>query len=186
MTLSKRPLDVLQASAVKALRRYLDPEEGRDTAELREVAHALVEAREHFYTRDGSPDWTGRTHAYRAWNRELMGLANVPPGEIASLQASIRYHSGAALRERLDAEQLEALGLRADTPRERSVAKRERISETLNLVTGGSAIEDAEEVLAALKLILSALRRIQGPVSGDSAEVLAEIGLRLDTLKGSK
>ncbi|WNN93673.1 hypothetical protein SEA_CALLINALLBARBZ_23 [Arthrobacter phage CallinAllBarbz] len=179
MTLS---LVDIQAKAIKSLKRYLRPE-GRDTDDLRAVARAFVEARAHFYTPKGDPDWTGRSHAYREWVREVMSSAHVPPSDLASLQAAIRYHVGAALREVLDAEQLADLGLRSDTPRERSVQKRERISETLNLVTGGAALTTPSEILAALAVVEATLRRIEATPNADEAAALGRVAALAEDLK---
>lgn len=161
MTPSPTPLAAVQARAVEALRLYL---KGGDdaTKHLREAATAFVEAREHFYTGDNRPDWKGATYAYRSWMRETYSRANVPREALASVQAAARYHAGNILRDgRLTPEELEDLGLRADSPRERSVTKRGRQTMTLSLFgAGGREITEADDVVAAFAAIESTLRRV--------------------------
>ncbi|UJQ87162.1 hypothetical protein SEA_BAILEYBLU_24 [Arthrobacter phage BaileyBlu] len=176
------PLSLIQQNATKALKSYLRPD-GHDTEDLRTVARCFVAAREHFYNRDGEPDWTGRTHAYREWVREVMSDANVPAGDLSSTQAAIRYHVGSALREVLDADQLTDLGLRSDTPRERSVQKRERISETLNLISGGAALTEHDEIMAALSVVEATLRRIEGVRNAEEEAALARVAALAEGLK---
>jgi len=167
MTTTLEHLTEAQRTAVRALRHYLI--EGK-TEDLRQVAENFVEAREHFFTKEGSPDWLGRTYAYRRWVRETTTLANVPGNELATVQAAIRYHAGNVLRERLDAEQIEALGLKPESPRERSVTKRERHAEILSVFgAGGPEITDADEILHVAEMIQHALDRI-------SSEALAMMG----------
>lgn len=152
------PISDIQDDAVRALRRYLAH---HDTEDLRAVATRFVEAREHFYTKEGEPDWTGRTYAYRRWVREVMTSANTPPESLATVQAAIRYHVGNILRDRLDAEALAVLGLRPESPRERSVEKRAAITEQLAIFSGGAEITHADEVLGAITAIDAAVRRIK-------------------------
>ncbi|WGH21376.1 hypothetical protein SEA_EMOTION_27 [Arthrobacter phage Emotion] len=148
----------LQRTAVAALRRYLADAR---TEDLREVATCYVEARAHFYTKEGRPDWLGRTHAYRSWVRESTGMANVPPDDLATVQAAIRYHSGNVLRERLSEDEVEALGLKPESPRERSVVKREHQTAILSLFgTGGAEITDADEIVHMVEIIEATLQRI--------------------------
>ncbi|QNJ56527.1 hypothetical protein SEA_NIOBE_27 [Arthrobacter phage Niobe] len=153
-------LPEIQKAATDAIYRSLGAPDTERTALLREAARKFVEAREHFYTKDGDPDWLGRTHAYRLWVREVMSEAHVPGEDVTSLQAAIRYHSGNVLRERLDDDALESLGLKRTSPRERSVEKRERTSGTLNLFGGGAEISDPEDIIRACTLIEAALKRV--------------------------
>ncbi|WIC90177.1 hypothetical protein SEA_VROOMVROOM_27 [Arthrobacter phage VroomVroom] len=160
MTTTLEHLTEAQRAAVRALRRYLI--DGK-TEDLREVAENFVDARAYFYNKDGSPDWLGRTYAYRRWVRETTTMSNVPGNELSTVQAAIRYHAGNVLRERLDADQIEALGLKPESPRERSVAKRAAQSEILSVFgAGGPEITDAEEILSVAEMIQHALDRVSG------------------------
>lgn len=154
----------LQFDAADTLRKSFTGSDAERTDYLRAVAADFVAAREHFYTKEGEPDWHGRTYAYRTWVREVMSLGGVPADVLASTQAAIRYHVGNILRDRLDDDQIEALGLRKESPRERSVEKRERTSSALALVSGGQAIESLEDITAAASAVVGILRRIN--VSG--------------------
>ena len=176
-------LQTLQKSAVSSLRAYAQT---RATEHLRDVATAFVDAREHFYTRDGLPDWLGSTHAYRQWTREAYDRAGVQASELSRLQAAVRYHVGNVVRERLDVQEVAELGLRQHSPRERAVEKRERASETLSLFGGGPAITDPDDVHAALAAIDVALRRIaESAVRRDDADKLGDILARAELLRAS-
>lgn len=150
----------LQTSSAESLRRSFLGTDAERTDHLRDVAAAFVDAREHFYTKEGDPDWNGRTYAYRTWVREVMGQANVPSELMTSTQAAIRYHVGNILRDRLDDDQLADLGLRKESPRQRSVEKRERTSLALALVSGGQAIETLDEIQDAATAIIGILKRV--------------------------
>ncbi|UJQ86815.1 hypothetical protein PQE16_gp25 [Arthrobacter phage Reedo] len=154
------PLNDIQKAATTAIRRSLKASDTERTGLLREAARYFADAREHFFTREGEVDWLGRTHAYRLWVREVMGSANVPGDETTSLQAALRYHTGNILREKLDDETLDSLGLKKSSPRERSVEKRERTSGTLNLFGGGAEISDPADIVRACALIEAALKRV--------------------------
>jgi hypothetical protein len=178
-----KPLIDIQADAVAALRRY---RQTKGTAHLRAVGQAFVDAREHFFTRTGDPDWLGATHAYRLWTRECIGMASFPDSEVPKLQAAIRYHTGNALRDKLPPEDIADLGLRTVSPRERAVEKREKNSETLNLFSGGAMITDPEEAAMALNALSVTLRRVsRDAVAGtDAAKALREIQRRAGELAG--
>jgi hypothetical protein len=160
-------LKAIQARAVEALRTYSTTAEADRTDYLRQTAVAFIDAREHFFTAEGEPDWQGRTYAYRQWVRETMGLAAIPADQLPTIQSAVRYHAGNVIRSRLTPEQLTDLGLRADSPRERSVGKRERHSATLSIFSGGGReLDDAAAILSASRMIEAALRRVSLPAVG--------------------
>lgn len=159
-TASPATLPDIQKAAISSISRSLSASDNVRTDLLREAARYFIDARQHFFTREGEPDWLGRTYAYRTWVREVMSAAHVPGDEVSSLQAAIRYHSGNVLRDRLDAEQIDDLGLRKESPRERSVEKRERSSSTMNIFGGGAELTSAEEILQLCTLTLRALARV--------------------------
>lgn len=130
------------------------------TEHLRATASAFVDAREHFFTKDGDPDWRGQTFAYRRWVRETLFLAGVQAADMTRVQGSIRWHTGALLRAKLSPEQIEDLGLREVTPAQRSVEKRSRQSEVLGVFSAGEEISDPEAILSALHLASVGLRRL--------------------------
>lgn len=155
-------LEDTRTAAVAALRTYLNTEEGSEerTEALRETAAALVDARALILTRDGIPDWRGRTHAYRQHVREAMEEAGVPLDIRPTAQAAIRYHISALLRERVDAETLEDLGLRRETAKERGISYRRAARQRSSLVGAGAPIEDPAAIAEALRAVSLSLRRI--------------------------
>lgn len=159
-TASSASLPDIQKAAIEAISQSLTSSDTERTALLRETARRFIDARAHFFTREGEPDWLGRTYAYRTWVREVMSAAHVPGDEVTSLQAAIRYHSGNLLRDRLDEEELGELGLRKESPRERSIEKRERSSGTLNIFGGGAELASVEEILQLCTLTERALARV--------------------------
>lgn len=145
---------------MEALTQYQRAAEAERTPLLKTAAEAFVAARERFFTKEGEPDWLGRTFAYRRWVREAFSLANVPADEITRIQGAIRWHYGAALRAHLTPEQIEDLGLRDASPAERSVEKRARQSEVLSIFAAGPELDDLESIASALHLTELALRRV--------------------------
>lgn len=152
-------LDELEDSITAALRDYVT--RGFSGTELlRTAADSAVAAREHFYSANGEPDWLGRTHAYRIWIREVYSKAGIQTADLSKIQAAVRYHVSAALRERISDEAREDLGLRAETARERSAEKHGRNVEVLSIFGGGAAIHDRAVVAKALTLMGATLQRI--------------------------
>ncbi len=178
-------LNDIQIAAVTALRNYNAGPEHEKTTNLRTVAEAFFDAREHFFTPEGTPDWKGRTHAYRVWVRETMRNANIQKDGLATVQAAIRYHVGNVARERMDAGALADLGLNAASPRERSIEKRGRNSEILNIFGGGGAeIVTPEEVLLTIRSVGVALARISlDELAGANAARRKEIREGLATVQ---
>lgn len=155
-----RPLAEIRETATAALRRYFAAEPDARTAILRDVAESLVDAREHFITADGTVDYRGRTYAYRRFVGEIFAGANPPADEVQAVQAAVRYHVGNVLRERLTPDTLEALGLRKESPKERSVEKRASESDALALLRGGTAFTTTEEIGESLRVVQGLLSRI--------------------------
>ncbi|WNO26045.1 hypothetical protein SEA_WILDWEST_26 [Arthrobacter phage Wildwest] len=159
-TASPATLAEIQKTASATISRALSASDSERTDLLRDVARLFIDARAHFFTREGEPDWLGRTYAYRTWVRSVMSEAHVPGDEVTTLQAAIRYHSGNVIRDRLDDDAIADLGLRKESPKERSVVKRERSSGTLNLFGGGAELATAEEIVQLCELAGRALARV--------------------------
>ncbi|UIW13509.1 hypothetical protein PQD80_gp25 [Arthrobacter phage Lizalica] len=159
-TASPATLADIQKAAIDSIHNSLSAADTERTELLRNAARLFIDARAHFFTREGEPDWRGRTYAYRTWVREVMSAARVPGDEITSLQAAIRYHSGNLLRDRLGEDEIADLGLRKESPRERSVEKRERSSETLNLFGAGGEISSPTEIVLLCTLAERSLARV--------------------------
>lgn len=152
-------LSTYRQAAADALRAYPHAEESDRTALLHEAAGYLVDARSLFYTADGTPDWRGRSYAYRRWVGDVYNEAGLPRDVLPTVQAAVRYHVGNVLRERLSADELAGLGLRSVGPRERSVEKRNRQALVLALFEGGP-FTDPGEIVAAVETLSHALDRI--------------------------
>lgn len=187
---------MIRDDAIASLRRFATTDPADRTPILREVAVALVDAREHFFTSDGSTDWRGRTYAYRRFVGEVFAGANLPHDEVGTVQAAACYHVGNVLRERLDVETLESLGLRAESPKERSVEKRAGQADALSVVRGGTAFEDAEEIAQAVKVATILMGRVNAdalrglPAAArrtlaEAAEGLAEAAHALAVVAGA-
>ncbi len=155
-----RPTARLRDKAAQAIRRYRTAGEDERTAILREVAEIFVDLRSHFYLDDGSTDWRGQTYPYRQVIGEVFSMASVPKDELSTVSAAIRYHVGNVLRERLDPDDLEAIGLRPASPRERSVEKRERQSVLLNALRLGPNLGQGLDVLRSLTAAHALLSRV--------------------------
>jgi hypothetical protein len=160
MDSSVTSLDEIQTSAISALKRYGDASKEERTTILRSTAELFISAREFIFNKDGEPDRTGITGPYRQWVREIMARAGIPNDQTSSVQAAIRYHSSNIMRERFDAEELEAMGLSPRSARDRSSDRHARESAALNVVTGSTHIATAPDVLAASRTIAAALRRV--------------------------
>lgn len=176
----------LQDTATKQLRSAMVANDVDRTAHFRAVAEAYVDARALFYTKDGAPDWTGKTYAYRNWVREVTGGANIPASMRTTVQAAVRYHIGNVLRERLAPDELAAVGLRAVSPRERSVEKREGTSAALNMLNGGAPLDQLVDITTAAATFTRALRRVdtsgltkeERVVAAEALTALADEALR--------
>lgn len=155
-----RTTDDAQREAIRLLRRYERADGAERTKILRRVAEIFVDLRGSFFDDDGLPDWRGKTWAYKSAVGEVFGESGIERGDWPTLQASIRYHVSAVLRERLSAEDLEAIGLRSVSARERSIEKRERQSAILNAARGNARLETPHDALRALTAAYALLRRI--------------------------
>lgn len=91
---------------------------------LKAIAKVVVVLRSKFRTPDGDVDWGGRSWEYRTTVTEMYERAGIPPDSEQNVQASLRYHVGNLLRDVVDPHELEAVGLRTDSPKERTNAQR--------------------------------------------------------------
>jgi hypothetical protein len=111
--------DALRDMAAKHLRAALRLEPRYRSPEFRRVADILVELRSRFTTEQGAPDWAGNSFAYRQLVADIYSRAGLPSDGQSSIKASIRYHVGNSIRERVNAEELTDAGLIVETPRQR-------------------------------------------------------------------
>jgi hypothetical protein len=121
----------VEQAIVQTLRALKRADAERATALRRDLAEATVELREHFVTPEGRPDWTGRSGEYRLVVRDLYSTAGYSLEESRKLQATIRWHIGNIVRERLSEREREDAGLSSASPRERGIQARQQRSELL-------------------------------------------------------
>lgn len=175
---------------MRALRRYHETPEEEHTEIFRDVAACFVALREQYIDTEGAPDWSGRSYAYRQKVGQILDDARVPKDERQRVRAAIAYHVGNVLRTVLSAEELDNLGLRPLSPRDRSAEKREKHSAIMNVFRTGPAISTPAEALHALITARALLSRVPSDALAGGEddevlgvrEVLAEIELEAERL----
>lgn len=155
---------------------------------IKELSELLLQLRGEFTTEDGSPDWTGRTYAYRNAVRELFSFSGVPRERTIKMQALTRYHMGNMLRAQLGPDELESLGLLVESPNERSNDKRRARMDVVRAVRGQDqelepelALHAAEQLLRRLRL--SIVQNLEPDRVADLQESLSEIEHQLHRLQ---
>ena len=136
----------INAEIVRILRALRHVEGERRTLLYRDLAEQMVDLREHYFTPQGAPDWTGRTGSYRYAVRALYAEAGYNPTERRIVQTSTRYHTGNLVRERIPRAQADALGLNPASPQDRSRTRTARDRAELRAL-----IAEAREMLGAAK-----------------------------------
>lgn len=162
------PLDEIREKAATAMRGYLSDGKNARTLRAKQIAEALVEARAHFETRDGTPDYLGRSYAYRTWVSDTLEAAGVPKGDRASLQSIVRYHVSPLLRERYGAE-VTKLGLEEGDLKERQRRARERDARIVSIFSGGGELTEVEDALLVANLSRLAVNRVSGVPKSDKS-----------------
>lgn len=177
-----RKLGALQKDAVNRLREGTrTTDAGVRSSAFHAVAAILVEARQYFTDSDGFPDWRGRSYPYRQWVGGVYGDAGVPPEDRARVSASLRYHIGNALREALDPETLESLGLSADSPLARAKVQRGERADLLRSVTGSTTGLESVDALRAIASARGLLLRVSPAAIADlTPDEAGEAGSLLD------
>lgn len=167
--LASGPMDMpeLRARAVSLLKEYLRaPVESR-TRIIRELGETLIETRAQFERPDGSPDWTGRTHAYRRAIREMYDDAGIGERDRAQIQGAVRFHIANILRERLTEEQLAEYSLLPRGPHDRDRDNRSTKSAIVAAVS-------AREVHGGALLALSAAYSLLSKLDLDDLDALSQ------------
>ena len=114
----------LANEAVALLALYL--RDGRTRSDLlRQLAEVVVDLRASFETKDGAPDLSGRSHAYRQCMGDVYTRAHVPRDDFDTIQSALRYHVSNLLHERYSTEDLSAAGLSTLPARRRLDVRRE-------------------------------------------------------------
>lgn len=163
MTRTKRATEAEIGRVLRALRALPRDARDRRTTLLRDLGEATADFREHFLTGEGNPDWAGRTGAYRAAIQDLYSDAGYSADEARAVQKVTRYHVANTLRERLSADDIADLGLRAETPRERQTEIRERNAAILAATAAADATKTktAADNLHSLRDTLSTLTHMR-------------------------
>ena len=159
------PLDSLSTSAVALVRQW-DRSEVSRTQTLRDLAEVVMALRSRFAHR-GLPDWAGRSWEYRSHMTAIYEAAQVPHASQVAIQSSLRYHVGNLLRDTLPASDLEAVGLKTESPKDRVADHREllqaaadaKLTEWGLLGAEGVPVDvDAVRMVSSATTILGALK----------------------------
>lgn len=161
---------------------------------LRALAAKIFDLRAACQTADGSPDWGGRSAAYRDAVHEVYFRARVPEGDADTVQAAIRYHLGNLLREKVPPEELAAAGFPPESPREQKDRARRAVKA---LATSGSVAEvlgDPLRLLTAAQTLLDhvsdadlrGLQRGERAAARRALNVLVERGGSLRAVLGTR
>lgn len=126
----------LHARGVQLVRAYQQVEKAQVVV-LKSLAAVLVALRLQM------DDPKGDSHAYKQQAAEIYRDAGVPKDTKSTVQGNVRWHIGNLLRDLLPPDEVRALGLKEEGPRERRSLARSRTSA---LVTA----QRAGETLAAL------------------------------------
>lgn len=140
-----RTANELHAEAVALLKRCRLVSDEERTPLIRAFAALLVEARQHFHRRDGSPDLLGKSYAYRQYVGSIYDESGLPKDLMTKIKGSVRYHVSSAIRERYDQETLEQYGFGESSARERSAEQRANKSALISALSakdlhGGSML----------------------------------------------
>lgn len=156
-TTAKAPREAAEESFLAAMRSYASDPQPRHLAA---AAEALVDLRETFFLRDGSPDYRGQSHDYRQAAASLYAATPLTGDALRRAQATVRYHVSEVQRSRYDTETLEALGLKTESALERSRAGRRERAAAARISQGGP-ITDPGEAVQAILSARSLLSRIE-------------------------
>lgn len=175
---------------VGLLKDYKRAAPTRRTAIAYELAETAVSVRESFLRADGSPDWVGRTGAYRNWYGSVFADAGILNTEERNkIQSAIRYHVNQLLRERLDPETLDEYGITGASARDRSKARHREKSALAELLSpravgGGVVLRLAHARTAILSVEKNSLDAELSPAEVQIADdYLTEIDAHTKALR---
>jgi hypothetical protein len=176
-------LDELLRRATKAMHAYYfgSSDRGIRGGYARQAAEAIVEARGHFHTRDGTTDVGGRSWEYRQFLAAAYDAAGIPKERRAGIQAAIRYHVSPVLRE-MYPDDIEDLGMRREAIQDVSRDKRKRDRDILALFVGGGEVTDPHDISEIANTARYAVSRISGFEPGTTPTRRARIREEVDNL----
>ncbi|BDZ52852.1 hypothetical protein GCM10025867_50930 (plasmid) [Frondihabitans sucicola] len=185
---------VLQVATINAIRSLQVVSENQRTATYREIAGLLIDARATFPRADGSPDWLGRTYAYKQFVGSIYRASIEGMAAMVTIPANIRYHVGNVIRERLDAETIEQYGLDENNPRQRALEGRRQhrteFDRLLAMAQRGEGDASVSDIVMRFADELDALtpELVRDLSNSDRAAIRAAIGpmmLRLGDLRAA-
>lgn len=157
----------LEKEAILALRTLVQLDTKR-TAALKKLAAVLVSIRRKL----GDP--AGTSQAYRDAAERIYKAVDIPADSQSTLQASIRYHIGNALREEFKPNELQAVGLSEKTPLERA---REARNEGGSQPGGSTNVTQTEADRKAAQAVVHPGEVTNGdgiPITAASVQVLPD------------
>lgn len=160
MTATRAQVEAKFRRLLLALKALPATDKERHAVLARDAAAAAIDIRERYLLPDGSPDWAGRTWAYRDCLHRLYDEAKYTPQERSATAATLRYHVGNMLRDRLTSVELEAHGVTAPSPRKRQAARRQRASVQRRMASYRNLPETR---LALMRDLLTALMNASPP-----------------------
>lgn len=136
---------------------------------LKALAKVVVALRANFRTEDGV-DWGGRSWEYRQTVGAMYAAAGVPPDSQSNIQASLRYHVGNLLREAVPARELEAAGLRTDSPKARMNEARQYAQVVTAAIEGPprDVGQSAQERAQAVRRQVQAVQTLVGHIAAQA------------------
>lgn len=165
---TKRAAEAEVTRVLRAL-QALDPSDrDRRTSLLRDLGQATVDLREHFQApNEARPDWMGRSGEYRTAIGDAYAAAGYGPDDTAATQKAARYHIANAQRLRLSPSEIEALGMRTETPAERQTEIRERNAALVATASaGGTSHQGTDSAAASLQERIELLRGVLATLNG--------------------
>jgi hypothetical protein len=140
--------DLIAEAAAELNLAERDPESA--TPHTRRVAEILVELRERFLTRDGDPDYLGRSAEYRQTYGDILFRAGITePAHRVRVSTRLRRHVHNIQRQRYSTDLLESLGLGTLSPVDRDRARRQETEEFRRMIHA-STLEDRKAMEAEL------------------------------------
>jgi hypothetical protein len=149
--MTNRFTDALVDEGVGLLSQYI---ETKSTDTLRRLALIVVQLRKDSALANGLVDLSGRSPAYRHAIAEIYTRAGVPDEDLDAVQSALRYHVGNEIREQAAAEELEAVGLKPASPKQRRTTARRAVqAQQANSAKPGDIVRLTSQAVALLEYL---------------------------------
>jgi hypothetical protein len=140
--MTNRFTDALVDEGVGLLSQYI---ETKSTDTLRRLALIVVQLRKDSALANGLVDLSGRSPAYRHAIAEIY---------LDAVQSALRYHVGNEIREQAAAEELEAVGLKPASPKQRRTTARRAVqAQQANSAKPGDIVRLTSQAVALLEYL---------------------------------